>query len=76
MILNSSLKYAKRQQFIGLGFHIFLVCWLLPQAAFGLLRILLGVVRAPLGNLFLKSKVQINPLKKKVCSIACISSST
>lgn len=75
MILNSSLKYAKRQQFIGLGFHIFLMrvaCS--PWAAFGLFEILLRVVRAPFGNLLKKSKVQINPLKKRVCSISYTSS--
>lgn len=35
----------------------------LPWAAFGLVKIFLGVFRAALGNLF-KNKVQINTLKE------------
>ena len=74
---DASLKYAKRQQFTGLGFHIFQVCTACcPMAAFGLVKILLGVGRALLGNLFIKSKVQVNPLKKKIRNVLYISSST
>lgn len=46
----------------------------LPWAVFGLVKILLGVFRAALGNLF-KNKVQINTLKETVCSISYTSSS-
>lgn len=62
MILNSSLKYAKRQQFIGLGFHIFLVRVVCCLGCIWFVGDILGVVRAPLGNLLKTSRVQLNPL--------------
>lgn len=61
----SSLKYAKRQQSTGLGFHIFLSAagyW----AAFSFVSIFPGVVGL---TLFLKNRIQSNPWEKDICSI-------